>query len=69
MIGTNLAYVAPSSLLFHCHSEVHTSSNLNTISSVKRLMGTSEKVHADGKDYTITKITDDDRFNLEEFEE
>ncbi len=24
---------------------------------------------ADGKDYTITKITDDDRFNLEEFEE
>ena len=29
----------------------------NTISSVKRLMGTSEKVHADGKDHTPQQIS------------
>ena len=29
----------------------------NTVSSVKRLMGTSKKVHADGKDYTPQQIS------------
>ena len=31
--------------------------NPNTISSIKRLMGTSEKVHAEGKDYTPEEIS------------